>query len=257
MEKATLEQVHLRATVAVDESMSQQVYPWRDCGSQIRHHLEQVKRGDSSSLLSTGETHVQCWTPEYKRADTGTSSVKGHKDETESAGNISLEKRRLKTILPMCLKIWWWNEGKGVRLPSVVARWSTLEQVAQTGCGVSIFEDTENPVGHSPEQSDRYRQKPISARQSRVVGRVTTMTQRNSLASNLINWRIPQTDKLNDLTSLTNEQRRFGNGAIFRASRYQTCIYILEKQRKREARKGKEKRGGKRKKKYHHPWILR
>ncbi|KAK4830737.1 hypothetical protein QYF61_013187 [Mycteria americana] len=99
--------------------------------------------------------------------------------------------------------------------------------------------------------------KPISARQSRVVGRVTTMTQRNSLASNFINWRIPQTDKLNELTSLTNEQRRFGNGAIFRASRSQTCMYILEKQRKREARKGKEKRGGKRKKKYHHPWIPR
>ncbi|KAK4806151.1 hypothetical protein QYF61_001078 [Mycteria americana] len=87
-----------------------------------------------------------------------------------------------------------------------------------------------------------YRQKPISARQSRVVGRVTTMTQRNRLASNFINWRIPQTDKLSDLTSLTNEQRRFGNGAIFRASRSQTCIYILEKQRKREEKQEKERR---------------
>ncbi|KAK4810558.1 hypothetical protein QYF61_004521 [Mycteria americana] len=77
---------------------------------------------------------------------------------------------------------------------------------------------------------------------SRVVGRVTTMTQRNSLASNFINWRIPQTDKLNDLTSLTNEQRRFGNGAILRASRSQTCIYILEKQRKREEKQEKERR---------------
>ncbi|KAK4830964.1 hypothetical protein QYF61_014423 [Mycteria americana] len=33
-----------------------------------------------------------------------------------------------------------------------------------------------------------YRQKPISARQSRVVSKVTTMTQRNRLASNFINW---------------------------------------------------------------------
>ncbi|KAK4815424.1 hypothetical protein QYF61_002639 [Mycteria americana] len=77
---------------------------------------------------------------------------------------------------------------------------------------------------------------------SRVVGRVTTMTQRNSLASNFINWRIPQTDKLNELASLTNEQRRFGNGAIFRASRSQTCIYILEKQKKREEKQEKERR---------------
>ncbi|KAK4827191.1 hypothetical protein QYF61_015219 [Mycteria americana] len=68
------------------------------------------------------------------------------------------------------------------------------------------------------------------------------MTQRNSLASNFINWRIPQTDKLHDLTSLTNEQRRFGNGAILRASRSQTCIYILEKQRKREEKQEKERR---------------
>ncbi|KAK4810682.1 hypothetical protein QYF61_007482 [Mycteria americana] len=44
-------------------------------------------------------------------------------------------------------------------------------------------------------------------RQSRVVSRVTTMTQRNSLASNFINWRIPQTDKRNELASSTNEQR--------------------------------------------------
>ncbi|KAK4831049.1 hypothetical protein QYF61_014981 [Mycteria americana] len=104
-----------------------------------------------------------------------------------------------------------------------------------------------------------YRQKPISARQSRVVGRVMTVTQRNGLASNFINWRIPQTDKLNNLTSLTNKQRRFGNGAIFRASRSQTCIYILEKQRKREEKQEKERRRKekKRKKKYHHPWIPR
>ncbi|KAK4814209.1 hypothetical protein QYF61_012548 [Mycteria americana] len=33
-----------------------------------------------------------------------------------------------------------------------------------------------------------YQQRPISARQSRVVGRVTTMTERNRLASNFINW---------------------------------------------------------------------
>ncbi|KAK4828634.1 hypothetical protein QYF61_000282 [Mycteria americana] len=77
-----------------------------------------------------------------------------------------------------------------------------------------------------------------------VVSRVTTMTQRNRLASNFINWRIPQTDKLNKLASSTNEQRRFGNGAIFRAARHnlsQTCIYWKsrgrekgEKERKRE-----------------------
>ncbi|KAK4830729.1 LOW QUALITY PROTEIN: hypothetical protein QYF61_013179 [Mycteria americana] len=42
---------------------------------------------------------------------------------------------------------------------------------------------------------------------SRMVGRVTTMTQRNKLASNFINWRIPQTDKLNELARPTNEQR--------------------------------------------------
>ncbi|KAK4810173.1 hypothetical protein QYF61_010485 [Mycteria americana] len=41
MEKATLEQVHLEATVAVDKSMLQHVYPWRDCGALIRLHLEQ------------------------------------------------------------------------------------------------------------------------------------------------------------------------------------------------------------------------
>ncbi|KAK4806861.1 hypothetical protein QYF61_012582 [Mycteria americana] len=44
MEKATLEQVHLKATVAVDKSMPQQVYPWRDCGSEIRLHLEQISK---------------------------------------------------------------------------------------------------------------------------------------------------------------------------------------------------------------------
>ena len=33
MDKAVLEQVHLEVTVAVDESMPQQGYPWRDCGS--------------------------------------------------------------------------------------------------------------------------------------------------------------------------------------------------------------------------------
>ncbi|KAK4811010.1 hypothetical protein QYF61_015714 [Mycteria americana] len=49
--------------------------------------------------------------------------------------------------------------------------------------------------------------RPISARQSRVVGRVTTMTPKNRLASNFINWQIPQTDKLNELASSTNEQR--------------------------------------------------
>lgn len=32
MEKAKLEQVHLKATVAVDKSMPQQVDPWKDVG---------------------------------------------------------------------------------------------------------------------------------------------------------------------------------------------------------------------------------
>jgi len=42
MNKSTAEQVHLKVTVALDESVPQQVYPWRDCGSYIRLHLEQV-----------------------------------------------------------------------------------------------------------------------------------------------------------------------------------------------------------------------
>ncbi|KAK4811332.1 hypothetical protein QYF61_024468 [Mycteria americana] len=81
-------------------------------------------------------------------------------------------------------------------------------------------------------------------RESRVVGRVTTMTQKNRLASNFINWRIPRMDKLNKLASLTNKQRQFGNGAIFWATRHnlsQTCIYWKsrgrekqEKERRRE-----------------------
>ncbi|KAK4806336.1 hypothetical protein QYF61_017205 [Mycteria americana] len=91
-----------------------------------------------------------------------------------------------------------------------------------------------------------YQQRPISARQSRVVGRVTTMTQRNRLASNFINWQIPQTDKLNELASLTNEQRRLGNGAIFQATRHnlsQTCIYIGRAEEERsKKRKGEERR---------------
>lgn len=32
MENVTLEQVHLKAAVAMDKSMPQQVYPWKDCG---------------------------------------------------------------------------------------------------------------------------------------------------------------------------------------------------------------------------------
>ncbi|KAK4830667.1 hypothetical protein QYF61_012767 [Mycteria americana] len=72
------------------------------------------------------------------------------------------------------------------------------------------------------------------------------MTQRNSLASNFINWRIPQTDKLNELTSLTNEQRRFGNGAIFWTTHHnlsQTCIYIGRAEEERsKKRKGEERR---------------
>ncbi|XP_072711585.1 uncharacterized protein [Ciconia boyciana] len=35
------------------------------------------------------------------------------------------------------------------------------------------------------------------------------MTQRNTLTSNLINWRIRQADRLNELASPTNEQRQF------------------------------------------------
>ncbi|KAK4816400.1 hypothetical protein QYF61_016717 [Mycteria americana] len=91
-----------------------------------------------------------------------------------------------------------------------------------------------------------YRQKLISARQTRVVGRITT-TQRNSLASNFINWRIPQTDKLNELASSTNKQRQFGNGAIFWATRHnlsQTCIYWKSRgrQRREKERKREEER---------------
>ncbi|KAK4816315.1 hypothetical protein QYF61_014999 [Mycteria americana] len=106
-----------------------------------------------------------------------------------------------------------------------------LAQFAQKDCGVSLFGDifpvihmkathpfmTDSST-HSKDFKDDeelkrfvYRQKPISARQSHVVGRVTTMTQKNRLTRNFINWRIPQTDKLNKLESLMNEQRRFGN----------------------------------------------
>ncbi|KAK4822565.1 hypothetical protein QYF61_016134 [Mycteria americana] len=54
MEKATLEQVHLKVTVAVDKSMPQQVRPWRDCGSWIRLHLEQEQElGSPVSLRGT------------------------------------------------------------------------------------------------------------------------------------------------------------------------------------------------------------
>ncbi|KAK4821785.1 hypothetical protein QYF61_002201 [Mycteria americana] len=77
----------------------------------------------------------------------------------------------------------------------------------------------------------------------RVVGRVTTMTQRNRLASNFINWRIPQTDKLNEPLSLTNKQRRFGSGAIFQATCHnlsKTCIYW--KSRGREKREKERRR---------------
>ncbi|KAK4830600.1 hypothetical protein QYF61_012026 [Mycteria americana] len=75
-----------------------------------------------------------------------------------------------------------------------------------------------------------------------VVGRVTTMTQRNSLASNFINWQIQQTDKLNELASSTNEQRRFGNGAIFQATRHNLSQTWDPKKRKgKERRKEKEK----------------
>ncbi|KAK4829106.1 LOW QUALITY PROTEIN: hypothetical protein QYF61_002144 [Mycteria americana] len=94
---------------------------------------------------------------------------------------------------------------------------------------------------------------------SRVVGRVTTMTQRNSLASNVINWRIPQMDKLNEMASSANKQRRFGNGAIFWATCHnlaQTCIYW--KSRGREKRERERRREEERKKKnYHYPWIPR
>ncbi|KAK4830237.1 hypothetical protein QYF61_009304 [Mycteria americana] len=68
------------------------------------------------------------------------------------------------------------------------------------------------------------------------------MTQKNRLASNFINWRIPQTDKLNELASSTNEQGQFGNGAIFRATRHnlsQTCIYWKSRGREKQE---KEKR---------------
>ena len=43
MEKVTLEQVHVKVTVAVDESGQQQVYPWTDSGSWVMLHLEQVQ----------------------------------------------------------------------------------------------------------------------------------------------------------------------------------------------------------------------
>ena len=43
MQKATLQQAHLKATVALDKSMLQQVCPWRGCGSRVRLHLEQVQ----------------------------------------------------------------------------------------------------------------------------------------------------------------------------------------------------------------------
>ncbi|KAK4827307.1 hypothetical protein QYF61_016557, partial [Mycteria americana] len=53
MEKATLEQMHLKATVAVDKSMLQQVYPWRDCGSLIRLHLEQTSQEQGKVIKDT------------------------------------------------------------------------------------------------------------------------------------------------------------------------------------------------------------
>ncbi|KAM7113693.1 uncharacterized protein J5F26_004837 isoform 1-T1 [Ciconia maguari] len=80
------------------------------------------------------------------------------------------------------------------------------------------------------------------------------MTQRNSLASSFINWRIPQTDKLNELASPANEQRRFGNGAIFRATHHnlsQTCLYW--KSRGREKREKERRREEERERKVSPP----
>ncbi|KAK4816311.1 hypothetical protein QYF61_014995 [Mycteria americana] len=96
--------------------------------------------------------------------------------------------------------------------------------------------------------------------QSRMASRVMAMTQRNSLTSNFINWQIQQMDKPNQLASPRNEQRQFGNGAIFLASCHnlsKTHIpeYMVEEWREREARKGKEKRGEKRMERSHHLWI--
>ncbi|KAK4816317.1 hypothetical protein QYF61_015001 [Mycteria americana] len=105
-----------------------------------------------------------------------------------------------------------------------------------------------------------YQRRPISARQSRMASRVTAMTQRNSLTSNFINWQIQQMDKPNQLASPRNEQRQFGNGAIFLATCHNSSKthipeYMVEEWREREARKGKEKRGGKRMERSHHLWI--
>ncbi|GAB0183216.1 mucin-2 [Grus japonensis] len=54
MEKAARDQAHLKVSVAVDKSMPQQVYPWRDCGSWIRLHLEQNNKESCDGLVPAG-----------------------------------------------------------------------------------------------------------------------------------------------------------------------------------------------------------
>ncbi|KAK4828827.1 hypothetical protein QYF61_000884 [Mycteria americana] len=146
----------------------------------------------------------------------------------------------MEELLTCMYKKWVMNTMTRTRGALPPARWRKGTTKFTGLCGFDGLAHQTHRSGSARGQGGENRTKSSWA-ESCVVSRVTTMTQRNSLASNFINWRIPQTDKLNDLTSLTNEQRRFGNGAIFRATRSQTCIYILEEQRKREARKGKER----------------
>lgn len=75
-------------------------------------------------------THLECWAPQCKKADAGTSLVKGHEYgkepgvfliwEAENAETVQPREKKTQDDLINVYKTWWWNEDKGVRLSSVM-----------------------------------------------------------------------------------------------------------------------------------------
>ncbi|KAK4806917.1 hypothetical protein QYF61_012638 [Mycteria americana] len=123
---------------------------------------------------------------------------KSCEERLRELGLFSLEKRRLRGGLD-------WTLGKNVFTERVVKHWNRLPREVVESPSLEVFK----------------RHVDVALRDmSCRAGRVTIVTQRNSLSSNFINWQIRQTDKLNELASPTKEQRQFGNGAIFRATRH-------------------------------------
>ena len=141
--------------------------------------------------LGISETHLEwwilCWAPQYKRDRDilkivqcrATKVFKGleplsYEERLRELGLYSLEKRRMKEILSICISTWWsGNQQEGARLFSVVLSDragnehklkcrkfdltirklfycegdQTLEQT-QRGCGCAILWDIQNPAGH-------------------------------------------------------------------------------------------------------------